>query len=159
MKETVRTQERQLIDCAEGGPNTNQLLLPRHLTPSVNAPEPPESDWDDPDWNGPYFAPSQNCKSMDGAQGAYPGGGTPNNTDYGNRQTGSSEEQVRPKTALEGMVASMEALTEALNTKQNETTSAERKEVCFADDEELRSLFGMSEAVVGGGGFRINGTP
>ena len=63
-------QERQLHDCAdEGVLSVNQLLLPRHLTPS------------------------QTCHSMDGAQGVFPGGGIPNNTDYGTRQNDSFEER------------------------------------------------------------------
>ena len=116
LTETVRTQERQLIDCAERRPNANQLLLPRHLT--QNAPEPSRSDQNDPDWNDTYIVPRQDCESMDGAQGAYPGGGMPNNTNCGDRRTDSFEGQDIPKTALESMMASMNALSEALNPRR-----------------------------------------
>jgi hypothetical protein len=119
LTETVRMQERQQIDCADGGVlSTNQLLLPRHLTSSVEAPEPSESDWD-----GICFAPSQNCQSMDGAQGAYPGGGMPNTTDYSTRQTDSSEGQDT-QASLESMMTSMLDLAEEITAHQEEMPMA-----------------------------------
>jgi hypothetical protein len=48
----------------------------------------------------------------------------------------------------------MNALSEALNARQNETTPVERKEVCFEDDDEESGSFFID----GGDGSRTTGT-
>jgi hypothetical protein len=75
---------------------------------------------------------------MDGAQGAHPGEGMSN---CGDRRADSFEGQEMPKTALERMLATMNALSEALKAGQNKETPTERKEVCLEDDDEVAVFF------------------
>jgi hypothetical protein len=135
LTETVRMQERQLIDCAEGHPNANQLLLPRHLTQNV-----PELSRNDSDWEDSDTAPRQDCGSMDGAQGAYPGGGVSINTNHSNQRTDPFEGEDRSRRGMASMMASIDALTIALNTNQGATTEGQK--VTFeAEEEELGVAF------------------
>jgi hypothetical protein len=65
----------------------------------------------------------------------------------GAKDAKETESKETPRASLESMVTTMQALTEALSTQQEEAPMAEKKQTTFAAEEELESLFGMTVEV------------
>jgi hypothetical protein len=58
-----------------------------------------------------------------------------------------TESKEPPRASMESMMTTMQVLTEALSTQQEEAPMAEKKQPTFAAEEELESLFGMTVEV------------
>ena len=67
----------------------------------------------------------------------------PNNTNYGPRETDSFEGRDT-HVSMESMMASMQALTEALSSQREEASMAGERQATFAAEEDLKSFFKMT---------------